>query len=365
MTSEAANILSKQYDENYINREIEDIYNKNGLNKPKLLIFDNIPACKLAYKFLLIHLNNNSKNLTDEHLMIGNKLNNLHDFKKIADLGGKSASQTYSRIFNIIKITENYYEQYNMLTFLSDVKTQLLKDLRPNNIDKDKWNHASEETKNIRKERDWNNIINSNVNIFEFKFIDHINYIPHNGVLLGIFLRDYCILCKNPIKIIHEDEIERLHSTEGYAIEFIDSSGINFVNGIKFNPDLYSRIFIKRDIIGKEILSIENVEQRAIAIQFFGYDKLIKELNAKILDVKDEFSSIDNMPISYELYEFEMKVGRFETLRKFRFVKVEDYSTHKKVTLGVPISEQTNTCIGAIAWTFGMTEEEYKPEIQT
>ena len=45
-----------------------------------------------------------------------------------------------------------------------------------------------------------------------------------------------------------------------------------------------------------------------------------------------------------------------------RFVKVVCPSTGKSTFLRVDVSvPQTSTPLGAIAWTFGMTENEYKP----
>ncbi len=458
MLSDISNILSTKYNEELTNIEIEKYYKEIGLNKPKLLVFDNIQACKLAYKFLLVHLNNYSRNLSDEHIVIRNRKHNLHDFYNLQRRRIDKDDLVYSDVFNVIRYIEEYYEKYNMLSFLVDVKEQILKDFKPAHIPNEKWQYASEETRNIQREIVWNNITNSNANLSTYKFGDYINYIPIDGIFFGIFFKEYCILCKNPIKFISEDKNGKVHSIIGNAIEFNDNNGINFVHGIKFTPELFSKAFIKNDIIGedlvkldnnekikiliqycnhdklcigingkelikledfekfnllyplvdknklineivmkevirikninilkviieligdekirneltgKEIIKIKNVELRAVLIQSFGYDNLVKELDAKLIDAKDEFNKLDNTPISYELWEFEMDVGRRgrdPRLSKFRFVRVEDYSTHKKVCLGVPISEETNNCIGAIAWTFGMTAEEYKPEVQT
>jgi hypothetical protein len=49
----------------------------------------------------------------------------------------------------------------------------------------------------------------------------------------------------------------------------------------------------------------------------------------------------------------------------FRLLKLEDHSTHKHVILNVPVAPWTQTCRGAIAWTFGMREEEYAPLMET
>jgi len=38
---------------------------------------------------------------------------------------------------------------------------------------------------------------------------------------------------------------------------------------------------------------------------------------------------------------------------------VEDHSVHKKTFLNVPIQDDTDSTMGAIAWTFSMPKEEY------
>ena len=49
-----------------------------------------------------------------------------------------------------------------------------------------------------------------------------------------------------------------------------------------------------------------------------------------------------------------------------RFVKCECWTTGEKYILRVdPRIEQTKTCRGALAWTFGETEKEYYSEIET
>lgn len=428
-------ILSKKYDENYINRKIEEIYAKEGLNKPKILVFDTLSGCKLAYKLVLSHLYNNSKNLTDEHTHISYNNDKIKINKDIAYL-----NEATSYIVD-------YYKNINDYSYLLEIKTQFLKDFKPKEISKENWNFASEETKNFQREKSWNNIINSTVNLFEFDFNLRNNLVYKDGIFSAIFLKSFCILCKNP-KHIEFDEKGLIHSIKGSSIKFDENNSMYFIHGVILEKGLFEKIFIKKDMVGSnlinignneqlkvilpylnkkniletlsisdilkikdrqkisilmeyigeekikvdikvkdllhikfsdveryivniigrdlikagltgnEIVKIKNVEIRSILIQAFGYDKLIKELKARLIDVKDEFNDIDNLPVTNELWEFDMNIrGR---LQKFRFVKTQDWSTRKDVCLGVPVEEGTNTVMGAVAWTYRMTEEEYK-----
>jgi hypothetical protein len=104
---------------------------------------------------------------------------------------------------------------------------------------------------------------------------------------------------------------------------------------------------------------LENTEHKTIAIQHIGYDKLLDKLGAKKLDEWITNSVVNGNKAICELFEFELDRSTF------RFVKVQDHSTGKITALGVPVIPDTQTAKGAIAWTFGMTEEEYNPTMET
>lgn len=93
-----------------------------------------------------------------------------------------------------------------------------------------------------------------------------------------------------------------------------------------------------------EVLSIQNAEVRRFIMKRIGYEHIKKQAGATLIH-KDGDS---------ELLKF--KNGDV-------YVKVKDSSTEREYLLSVP--ENTKTCKGGIAWTFGLREEEYKPEIET
>ena len=179
-----------------------------------------------------------------------------------------------------------------------------------------------------------------------------------SGVFSSIYLEKLAILCRNPT-FIARDEKGRLHCTHDYAIAFRDGYGQHYVHGVAFEPELFQKIFKDKKITAKEILSLKNAEQRACTIQFFGYEKILKEVNAKKLDAWKVKSKITGKMTTSELFEFELEG------MKVRFLKVEDHTEHKITTLGVPVEKQTETTKGAIAWTFGMKTEKYNPKIES
>ena len=85
-----------------------------------------------------------------------------------------------------------------------------------------------------------------------------------------------------------------------------------------------------------------------------------RECEIRIIDMHETVSQVTGLPCRYQLLDME-----YAPNLKIRAVQVEDHTTHKTVFLKVPISEETSTCLGAIAWTFGLDEETYKPSIET
>lgn len=202
------------------------------------------------------------------------------------------------------------------------------------------------------------------------KFLDYIR----TGIIYTIYLNRRAVVSRNPLYVLREEfsptQIEgdarvgrinrRLNNKEGHAIEWGNGDGIHFVNGVYLGKALFKNIFV--DGFNGEyskIFKLSNVEHKAIAIQHIGYDKLLDKLNAKKLDEWITESVLNGNRAICELFEFNLD------RTTFRFVKVQDHSTGKITTLGVPVMRDTDTAKGAVAWTFGRKEEDYNPTIET
>ena len=192
------------------------------------------------------------------------------------------------------------------------------------------------------------------------KFIEYMR----TGIRHRLYIQGNAYIIRNNNGPQFKDELGRLNNEKGYAVIWrykkgIIESGLHFVKGVYFQPELFNKIFIKENISSKEIFDLRNTEQKAIAIHHIGYDKFIKELSAKKLDEWVTESAINGNIAVCELYQFDLD------RTTLRFVKVQDHSTGKKTVLGVPIEKGTETAKGAVAWTFGRKEEEYNPTIET
>jgi len=166
-------------------------------------------------------------------------------------------------------------------------------------------------------------------------------------------------IVSRPPTFINRDEKYRLHSTYDYAIVLKDGYGLHYVHGVFFSPELFNQFFKEKSFTGKDILQLKNTEQKAVLIQHYGYQQILSDVNAKVIDTYKTKSKVTQKPVICELIEFQLDNTTL------RLVKVEDHSVHKITTLGVPIEDSTKTCLGALAWTFGMKEEEYNLLVET
>lgn len=200
--------------------------------------------------------------------------------------------------------------------------------------------------------------------ILENELFDAYYKYAQSGIFANVYFddSDIVVLIKNPLYVA-SDNRGRLSNKDGYAIEWPDGYGMYFVNNVHFNRELYNSIFIEKTIKGKDILLLKNTEQKAVAIQQYGYYDMIKDIGAKKIDEMEITTKVGKAV--NELYDFEIE-GKEDWRRiRGRFVKVVDHSTGKITCLGIPIEKNTETVRGAIAWTFGLNEMEYKPVIET
>lgn len=92
-----------------------------------------------------------------------------------------------------------------------------------------------------------------------------------------------------------------------------------------------------------KVLAAKNAEVRRYLIKRMGWDVLRSHVSAKTIHTDG----------NSELIEFNDE----------RYVKVKDSSTDRIYLLYVPNNMQT--CRDAIAWTFGLSGNEYNPLIET
>jgi hypothetical protein len=151
---------------------------------------------------------------------------------------------------------------------------------------------------------------------------------------------EFAILCERPTRI-DLDEENRLHNETTTAIEWPDGWGFCEIHGV--------RIPVRRWIEKPETITLEeikkqnNTEVKRVLIDRFGIERYLDELGVKEV-AKDDYGV---------LYEHE----------GVAIVKVvcptSGRTYFRQVRPGLESAHQ------AVASTFGLTADEYQPEIQT
>lgn len=188
----------------------------------------------------------------------------------------------------------------------------------------------------------------------------YVSFLKKGVFELTAFGRTAVIL-NAPREVYLNDEF-RPHSISKPAITWRDGSRNYYLHGIPFNEELWRKVK-DRTITAKETMSLRNIEQRTIALRIIGYDRVLQELGAKILDRKDVVAQPSGRKIHYEVLEADLQDDR--PWAKARFVKVQCPSTMKETVIRVDSATDTAKVDGAVAWTFGLRPEQYNPELET
>jgi hypothetical protein len=176
-----------------------------------------------------------------------------------------------------------------------------------------------------------------------------------------VMFRHFVVVCKLP-KTTRLDS-HGLHATNGPSIEWRDGINTSFyIHGISFGDSncllddgrsLYYPI-IERTMDVKDVLKIENIEQRRVSMNHYGMNNIFEHLNHRLLDKSKRSSRA-------ELYLVKDIVPEIDIL----MVKYQDPSTGRKyVSQVADTNEHDNnapikTADQAMAWKSQMSIAEY------
>ncbi|MBB2947072.1 hypothetical protein FB565_006840 [Actinoplanes lutulentus] len=157
------------------------------------------------------------------------------------------------------------------------------------------------------------------------------------------------ILTERPT-LLERDNVGRLHRGEGAAMEFPDGYGLWAWRGMPIPADLAAelpRLTVER------IRDEPNAEIRRVMLEHFGYERYLREAGARTMG-SDEAGTLWYLDLPGD-----------EPLVMVEVVNStpEPDGTSRVYWLRVPPS--TRTAREGVAWTFGLTAEEYQPLIQT
>ena len=139
------------------------------------------------------------------------------------------------------------------------------------------------------------------------------------------------VICEKPV-VLHINEANRLHCTNGPAIKYSNGDAIYALNGVTMPAWLFETP--KEKLTGKQIMGITNVEQRGEAIKWYGLANMLELLSADVLDET-------GCQYGYQLLALDVGTGRKE-----RYLRMLNPSTGEVHIEGVP--PETTTCLEAL-----------------
>ena len=159
----------------------------------------------------------------------------------------------------------------------------------------------------------------------------------------------YAVVTERPT-LLARDNVGRLHRGEGPALEFPDGYALWAWRGMPIPVDLAAELpSLTAERIGAET----NAELRRVMLEHFGYDRYLREAGARPLH-EDETGKLWYLALPGD-----------EPLVMVEVVNAtpEPDGTSRIYWLRVPPA--TRTAREGVAWTFGLTADEYQPMIQT
>jgi len=338
---------SLEYSDEEIIKSIEWLYNTIGLDKPNVLIFDSPES----YKF---------DNYTDNYQMYVDSINSKFRTFLLEKLILKVDKNLDAKIVNKVNIylLKNNRGQGTFNGLQSAIMDSLTNSVIKKISDEQKLN-----IRNIVLKYDKYNfssfamLYDYLTDILDMKnkdSIDFLQFVKNTG-FFTIFFEDTALVSRPPI-IIHHDDLGRFHGEGTAAIQFNDGFKIYFLYGVLMTEEEFKN-YILNKIPGELIMSIPNADLRTALIQFYGYDY--------VFDYLPELNEIDRWKTKQAGTDYDVEYVLFEykhtRWRVARVIRCEWWEQGHKETavLGVPREEMTETCKGALAWTFGMTTDEY------
>lgn len=151
----------------------------------------------------------------------------------------------------------------------------------------------------------------------------------------------YCV----PTPIVRVDEHSKFHSISESAIRWKGGKEFYYVHGVYFTHTLWKSI-VDRTIRTKDVLALDNIEQRMVTLKVIGVEQLLHETHATLLDTSKRGN---------ELYKVEHIFNQTAY-----FLKYTDPSTNRVYVSGIPPAlGELGEADSAMAWKFQLTPEEY------
>ncbi|MFG2003148.1 DUF6745 domain-containing protein [Spirillospora sp. NPDC048911] len=157
------------------------------------------------------------------------------------------------------------------------------------------------------------------------------------------------IVSERPVEL-HRDEPGRLHRGDGPALAYADGFALHAWRGMPIPAGFIASL---GGLDPARIDAEENAELRRVMLEIFGYDRYLAETGARPVH-KDETGVLWRIDLAGD-----EPVAMVEVVNS----TPEPDGTYRTYYLRVPPA--TRTAREGVAWTFGVTEADYRPEQET
>lgn len=165
---------------------------------------------------------------------------------------------------------------------------------------------------------------------------------------------DFCIIIPYP-EFIHVNANDRFHCATGPCCRWKDAEEYYYWNGVQTEKRFIEN---KESITIDDIINTDNVEQKRVIQEILGDDSF-----AKLLTLEEIDRDTDESGNPIVLFQTKDNISGADEGRIF-FVKVICPSSDREYYICVPSGDgNVWSARSAVAWTFGMDEKEYAPDL--
>jgi hypothetical protein len=149
---------------------------------------------------------------------------------------------------------------------------------------------------------------------------------------------------------VHRDNIGRLHRGDGPAIGYPDGFALHAWRGMPIPTSLLAEL---PHLTAKRIAAERNAELRRVMLEHYGYERYLREAGAARVGT-DECGTL-----------WRLSFRDDEPLVMVEVVNSTPEPDGTSRTYWLRVPPGTTTAREGVAWTFGLTAEEYAPLVQT
>jgi hypothetical protein len=157
------------------------------------------------------------------------------------------------------------------------------------------------------------------------------------------------ILTPRPVQL-HRDNVGRLHHGGGPALFYPDGWGLHAWRGMPIPPELTTTL---HELTAEQIRVETNAEIRRVMLEHFGFERYLRDSAARELH-RDEWGTL-----------WRVELPRDEPLVMVEVTNATPEPDGTRRTYFLRVPPTTRTAHEAVAWTFGLSPQEYAPLEQT